>query len=83
MIRASVNEIFIGDFSTISAQLEIYQRFFKYIDLPTKTNKKHIKKSTPNFSLEYFFYTNSAYFPASIFSNAAATCSSVNSCCTT
>lgn len=44
MWYASVNEIFISDFSDISAQLKLYQRFLRYIDLPTKTDKKHIVK---------------------------------------
>lgn len=33
------NSDYIGDFSNISAQLELYQRFFKYIDLSTKNDK--------------------------------------------
>ncbi|MBG9579196.1 hypothetical protein ABE42_08160, partial [Bacillus thuringiensis] len=81
---AAVNEIFISDFPIISAQLNIYQRFFKYIDLPTKKrqmtgldNKKRVLQNKTWST--FFYYPNSAYFPASIFSNAAATCSSVNS----
>ncbi len=32
------NSDYIGDFQNISAQLELYQRFFKYIDLSTKND---------------------------------------------
>ena len=31
---------YISDYGDISAQLKIYQRFLKYIDLSTKHNKK-------------------------------------------
>lgn len=33
-----VNEIYIGDYRDISAQLELYQRLFKYIDFPAKND---------------------------------------------
>ncbi|OTW78973.1 hypothetical protein COD78_03000 [Bacillus cereus] len=35
---------YISDFSNISAQLQIYQRFSKYIDLPTKTDTTYTHK---------------------------------------
>ncbi|PDZ48793.1 hypothetical protein CON07_24510 [Bacillus sp. AFS094611] len=38
------NSKYISNFSNISAQLKVYQRFLRYIDLPTKINKKHIRK---------------------------------------
>ncbi|EDZ58238.1 hypothetical protein BCH308197_1859 [Bacillus cereus H3081.97] len=48
MWYATVIEIFISDFQIISAQLKIYQRLFKYIDLPTKKRQKsNIKKANP------------------------------------
>ncbi|PFC89192.1 hypothetical protein CN272_05655 [Bacillus anthracis] len=77
------NSEYISDFHDISAQLKLYQRFLQYIDLPTKTDKKepHSKKVLQNKIWSTFFIK--AYFPASIFSNAVATCSSVNSCCIT
>ncbi|GAB6457112.1 hypothetical protein bcgnr5373_30570 [Bacillus cereus] len=31
-----------GDFSNISAQIKVYQRFSKYIDLPTKTDNANL-----------------------------------------
>ncbi|KAB2451218.1 hypothetical protein F8160_14380 [Bacillus sp. CH126_4D] len=34
-----VNEIYIGDYRNISAQLKIYQRLFQYIDFPAKNDK--------------------------------------------
>ncbi|PER14472.1 hypothetical protein COK25_07665 [Bacillus cereus] len=34
------NSNYIGDFQNISAQLQLYQRFSKYIDLPTKNDNK-------------------------------------------
>ena len=47
------NSNYIGDFRNISAQIRIYQRFSRYIDLPTKSDNKscserdsfHYKKS--------------------------------------
>ncbi|MHC2836755.1 hypothetical protein ACUXEY_005311 [Bacillus sp. F9_6S_D1_P_5] len=39
------NSIYISDFLNLSAQLSLYQRFFKYIDLPTKNDTK--KEATP------------------------------------
>ncbi|EJT22252.1 hypothetical protein B353_02952 [Bacillus anthracis str. UR-1] len=44
---------YIGDFQNISAQLELYQRFFEYIDLPTKTDK--IKKKLSRLGTAPFF----------------------------
>ena len=45
--------IYIGGFQNISAILNLYRRFFKYIDLPTKSIKRYIGKSSNHlFSLE-------------------------------
>ena len=41
-----VNEIYMGDYGDISAQLKIYQRFLKYIDLPTKHDKGSPSRNT-------------------------------------
>lgn len=49
---------YIGDFQNISAQLELYQRFFEYIDLPTKTDK--IKRSCPDSEQLLSSYANSS-----------------------
>ena len=47
----SVHEIYMSGFSNISAILNLYRRFFKYIDLPTnsdKTKRAHSLKSRPS-----------------------------------
>ncbi len=44
----AVHEIYMSGFSNISAILNLYRRFFKYIDLPTnsdKTKRAHPLKS--------------------------------------
>ncbi|MEB9608723.1 hypothetical protein P4J23_01465 [Bacillus cereus] len=49
------NSIYIGDFPNISAQLGLYRRFFKYIDLPTKPDNLRKKKEAARYgSLPHF-----------------------------
>ncbi|AJZ69267.2 hypothetical protein AOD68_15915 [Bacillus anthracis] len=57
------NSNYIGDFHNISAQLKLYQRFFDYIDLPTKNDKK--KRPFPHslFPLFWKLHPNSSPFP--------------------
>jgi len=45
----------MSDFSVISAQLNLYRRFFKYIDLPTKPDNLRKKKEAARYgSLPHF-----------------------------
>jgi len=45
----------MSDFSVISAQLDLYRRFFKYIDLPTKPdNLRKKKEAARDGSLPHF-----------------------------
>jgi len=45
----------MSDFSVISAQLNLYQRFSSYIDLPTKSDNLHKKKEAARYgNLPYF-----------------------------
>ncbi|WP_219728583.1 hypothetical protein, partial [Bacillus thuringiensis] len=49
------SSIYIGDFSNISAQLDLYRRFSSYIDLPTKSDNLHKKKEATHYgSLPHF-----------------------------
>ncbi|PEW36707.1 hypothetical protein CN341_11705 [Bacillus cereus] len=55
------SSIYISDFPIISAQLNLYQRLFKYIDLPTKPDNKkeaapiNMMEQPPIFMLLYSF----------------------------
>ena len=56
------NSIYISDFLNLSAQLSLYQRFFKYIDLPTKMTPKggypnRLLEHPPIFMLLYPFFS--------------------------
>ncbi|PEJ70252.1 hypothetical protein CN888_22860 [Bacillus wiedmannii] len=56
----------MSDFSNISAQLEIYQRFLKYIDLSTNHD---IKKETPLRTGVSFFFIPIIYEKRVFFSH--------------
>ncbi|PED36028.1 hypothetical protein CON24_22005 [Bacillus cereus] len=62
---------YISDYQNISAQLQIYQRLLKYIDLPTKTTTVTIYKrvdcmkfscSLPLFVLSNFLFSLHTFF---------------------